>query len=248
MKLSEFLKNKYPDLLQKYEIDDIKFVIKKLNVDNKLIKQFIQGLRVELEHGKISKKTNVTNNNLLVTGKIALAHLNELPDYYTRLKKIEEQEARNSVKSLNHVKIQDLIKSDVEKKADCQIWNFALLFEIAYEDAINLLKKHGWHKRHPWISVWIDAITELGKINQFSIIKDDYYDRKDRKISVKKLIDILPKDEKYAIVTHNHIFSYINGKVYDVKTTPPYSLVYAIFRIGKSNYFKDEILKRKLLK
>ena len=53
--------------------------------------QFRMGLEVELEHGKANPKTNVTNNDPILTGKIAWAHLNELPDYYTRLKKIEQE-------------------------------------------------------------------------------------------------------------------------------------------------------------
>jgi hypothetical protein len=44
-------------------------------------------MNVELEHGSIDKRTNVTNNDLILTGKIALAHLYELPYYYKRLKK-----------------------------------------------------------------------------------------------------------------------------------------------------------------
>lgn len=52
--------------------------------------QFKMGLKVELEHGKVDSKTNVTNDDPILTGKIAWAHLNELPDYYTRLKKIED--------------------------------------------------------------------------------------------------------------------------------------------------------------
>jgi hypothetical protein len=55
------------------------------------IEQFRQGMDVELEHGLIDPKTNVTNNDSLITGKIALAHLNEFPDYYTRLEKLEEE-------------------------------------------------------------------------------------------------------------------------------------------------------------
>jgi len=53
--------------------------------------QFQMGLEVELEHGKADPKTNVTNSDPILTGKIVWAHLNELPDYYTRLKKIEEE-------------------------------------------------------------------------------------------------------------------------------------------------------------
>lgn len=42
----------------------------------------VTGVNMELEHGTISPKTNVTNDNLILTMKIALAHLNEFPDYY----------------------------------------------------------------------------------------------------------------------------------------------------------------------
>jgi len=49
------------------------------------------GMDVELEHGTVDSNTNVTNDDPLITGKIALAHLNELPDYYTRLDKMEKE-------------------------------------------------------------------------------------------------------------------------------------------------------------
>jgi hypothetical protein len=49
------------------------------------------GLEVELEHGSIDSRTNVTNNAPILTAKIAWTHLNELPDCYTRLKKVEHE-------------------------------------------------------------------------------------------------------------------------------------------------------------
>lgn len=55
------------------------------------VEQFRMGLDVELEHGTIDPHTNVTNNAPLMTGKIALAHLNEFVDYYTRLDKMEKE-------------------------------------------------------------------------------------------------------------------------------------------------------------
>ena len=55
------------------------------------VEQFRAGLDVELEHGTRDPKTNVTNDDALMTGKIALAHLNEFPDYYTRLEKMEKE-------------------------------------------------------------------------------------------------------------------------------------------------------------
>ncbi len=53
------------------------------------VEQFCMGLDVELEHGLRDPATNVTGNDPMLTGKIALAHLNEYPDYYTRLAKME---------------------------------------------------------------------------------------------------------------------------------------------------------------
>ena len=53
--------------------------------------RFRIGMDVELEHGTEDPDTNVTDDDPLTTGKIALAHLNEFPDYYTRLLKLEEE-------------------------------------------------------------------------------------------------------------------------------------------------------------
>ena len=54
------------------------------------VEQFRMGMDVELEHGLVDPHTNVTNDDPLMTGKIALAHLNEIADYYTRLDKMEK--------------------------------------------------------------------------------------------------------------------------------------------------------------
>ncbi len=56
--------------------------------------EFRAGMDVELEHGTHDLSTNVTNDDAVVTGKIALAHLNEFPDYYVRLEKMEEEAER----------------------------------------------------------------------------------------------------------------------------------------------------------
>ena len=53
--------------------------------------EFQSGLAVELEHGTRDLETNVTNDDELLTGKIALAHLREFPDYYTRLDRLEKE-------------------------------------------------------------------------------------------------------------------------------------------------------------
>lgn len=60
------------------------------------VEQFRMGLDVELEHGLHDPSTNVTGDDPVVTGKIALAHLNEFPDYYTRLAKMEREAKQDS--------------------------------------------------------------------------------------------------------------------------------------------------------
>lgn len=73
--------------------DEAKVIGDKLRIDWQKIdlEQFRIGLEVELEHGTHDLATNVTNDNFEMTGKIAWAHLKEIPDYYTRLKRMEDE-------------------------------------------------------------------------------------------------------------------------------------------------------------
>ena len=59
------------------------------------LEQFRMGMDVELEHGTRDPETNVTDDDVMTTAKIARAHLNEFPDYYTRLERME-QEAKHA--------------------------------------------------------------------------------------------------------------------------------------------------------
>lgn len=69
-----------------YNMNDALYIAKVLNVkfDKFTPNEFLTGINIELEHGTINKETNVTNNNLLLTTKIALQHLNEFPNYYNK--------------------------------------------------------------------------------------------------------------------------------------------------------------------
>lgn len=58
------------------------------------VAQFRMGLEVELEHGRRAPETNVSDDDEITTGKIARAHLNEFPDYYTRLAQMEAEAER----------------------------------------------------------------------------------------------------------------------------------------------------------
>ena len=76
-----------------FSAEDAKRIGKVIGIDWKKfdVEQFRMGLDVELEHGLVDPRTNVTNDDEIMTGKIALAHLNEFPDYYTRLEKMENE-------------------------------------------------------------------------------------------------------------------------------------------------------------
>lgn len=67
-----------------YTLNDVYYVASILNIkfDKFTLEELLTGTNIELEHGLVNAETNVTNNDLIVTAKIALAHLNEFPNYY----------------------------------------------------------------------------------------------------------------------------------------------------------------------
>jgi hypothetical protein len=81
-----------------FTIEQARDIGEKLGIDwNRVdVEQFRLGLDVELEHGLHDPSTDVTGNDPILTGKIALAHLNEFADYYTRLEKMEREAKREN--------------------------------------------------------------------------------------------------------------------------------------------------------
>jgi len=79
--------------IKKFTTEQAREYGEKLGIDWKKfdVEEFRIGMDVELEHGGRDSLTNVTNDDSFATAKIALAHLNEFPDYYTRLKKMETE-------------------------------------------------------------------------------------------------------------------------------------------------------------
>ena len=69
-----------------YNLKDALYIGDKLGIDFSKFTplEFLRGINIELEHGLISPETNVTNDDLEKTAKIALAHLNEYPNYYNK--------------------------------------------------------------------------------------------------------------------------------------------------------------------
>ncbi len=69
-----------------FDIKDAVYAAEVLNVkfDKFSKEEFLTGINIELEHGTVNHETNVTNDDLIITAKIALAHLNEFPNYYNK--------------------------------------------------------------------------------------------------------------------------------------------------------------------
>ena len=78
---------------REFTVEEAKSIGDSIGVDwsKTVLEEFRIGLGVELEHGSRDPQTNVTNDDPLLTGKIAWAHLNEIPDYYTRLIAMERE-------------------------------------------------------------------------------------------------------------------------------------------------------------
>ena len=78
---------------ESFTLEEAKEIGEQLGVkwDKFDVEEFRKGLDIELEHGTVYPHTNVTNDDPLITGKITLAHLNEIPDYNTRLEKMEKE-------------------------------------------------------------------------------------------------------------------------------------------------------------
>jgi len=85
-----------------FSTEEARSIGAQLNIDWTQIdlEQFRRGLEVELEHGARDPETNVTGDDLLLTGKIAWAHLKEIRDYYRRLD-LMEAEAEEEFKTLS---------------------------------------------------------------------------------------------------------------------------------------------------
>jgi len=105
----------------KVSAKEAKIILSKVNTEKMAIplEEFRRGLEVELEHGTRFKDANVTNNHPLLTGKIVLAHLKEMMDYYERLEVAElEGDLFKAVKAGSIEKMKKYFKRLVKAKIE----------------------------------------------------------------------------------------------------------------------------------
>jgi len=105
----------------KVNVKDAKIILSRVNTEKMPIplEVFRRGLEVELEHGTRFKDANVTNNHPLLTGKIVLAHLKEMMDYYERLEVAElEGDLLKAVKAGNLEKVKKYYKKLSKAKVE----------------------------------------------------------------------------------------------------------------------------------
>lgn len=118
MKEAKELDNK--DNVPSREELEIKRIAKQgnLNIGRYDIEQIIKGYEVEKEHGTVNPTTNVTNDDEVKTLKIALAHLNEVPDYYTKLKKYVEKGVSESLNESTEIQTSPKHRLIIKKSVD----------------------------------------------------------------------------------------------------------------------------------
>ncbi len=99
--------------------EEAKIILHEVNTEkmNINLEDFRIGLEVELEHGKMYKNSNVTNNHPLITGCIVVAHMKETLDYYKRLDIMElEGDLFKAIKGKNMTKIEEKYKKLIKAK------------------------------------------------------------------------------------------------------------------------------------
>ncbi len=116
------------DKHDKVGVEEAKAIAEKIGIDfNKYnLSQFVKGINVEMEHGSKDPQTNVIGDDKVAAGKIALAHLKEVPDYYTRLEIVEKELKDLGIRPAPEEALQDRHR-DIERpfkaKDDHQIIN-----------------------------------------------------------------------------------------------------------------------------
>ncbi|MDD4794281.1 MAG: hypothetical protein PHX97_05020 [Dehalococcoidales bacterium] len=103
------------------EDDEAEVIMKVVNVNNMDIplEEFRRGLEIELEHGTMYEDANVTNNHPVLTGKIVLAHLKEMMDYYERLEVAEiEGDLLKAIMAKNMAKVESKYKKLAAARED----------------------------------------------------------------------------------------------------------------------------------
>ena len=101
--------------------EEAKIILAELDLEGMPVEleEFRKGLEVELEHGMMFKNANVTNNHPVLTGKIVLAHFQEMLDYYMRLEVAElEGDIFKALKSGNKEKLEKYQKKLIEARAE----------------------------------------------------------------------------------------------------------------------------------
>ncbi len=114
--------------MKTFTTEEAQSISDQMNMDGQVdIEQFRMGLETESEHGSRNPLTNVTNDDSIVTGKIALAHLQEIPDYYSRLQKMERKADKDWKCNREKVEAKEaLLNSMVSFQQQVDAWKLQL--------------------------------------------------------------------------------------------------------------------------
>jgi len=160
--------------MRTFSAQEAKQIGDKLKIDWATIplKQFQMGLSVELEHGSIHPKTNVTDDSMIKTGKIALVHIQEDPKYYTKLKKVELESVASvsdlisECDALNHAHCEKAEKLDLYKRA-AEVLTIGLHRDLPEDlnEAADFVRDvlYAMYRKRPLI---IKALQQMGRVSK----------------------------------------------------------------------------------
>lgn len=144
---------------------------------------------------------------------------------------------RKTVKDLGSKNTKEFVNCNAGLKRSCQIWAFAKILNLTFEQAHDILSKQGWTENDTRLMEirWQNALQKLGK--EFKLIwKYNYLDKSSKKFALINVIKKLnsftnAKNRSFAIMVRGHVLCVIDNVIYDNIKTPPYTRVEKIYEI-----------------
>ena len=147
-----------------------------------------------------------------------------------------EYKKRNTVKEIPFRNTKNFVQCNKGLKNSCQIWAFAKILDLTFEESYEILYKEGWRPDNTYFMEkrWESALKKLGK--EFILIWSYYHEKNKKKftlINVIKKLNTLTnaKNRNFAILVRDHVLCIIDNVIYDNKMTPPYTRVEKIYEI-----------------
>lgn len=228
------MKEKFENLFEnkkKFSKEDAEKLAKEQGYKGDM-QEFAWGLDIELEHGTITPDTNVTDDDPTMTAKIALAHLNEIPDYYTRLRQLEKEGKAALKKNVNEMSDKEILDA-MDKKHEENI-----KYKLSTGEELDKYEK-------TYFIAHMDKFTNLQAEATHGEVPFDTFDKKPLGNKIEEAI------EEGRLVTYTTKILSDMSKIPGLKRIGAYSVAdgtVGLFRYEDGNAYEIEIRPAALAK